>query len=423
MSDLSSGEGEEPENSLGVRRERPRGQGGRGRGPEALVGAGSSGAGLSRFGRELLDFLPWMNTGHPCFPAARREGGKAPGYRHLMELSAQAAHPRARCSGSRRLSHRMEYEGERNAEGERHGRGKAHLPNGDTYDGEYECGLRSGQGTYRFMNGARYIGGYLQNKKHGQGTFYYPDGSVYEGSWVNDQRHGYGRYTYANGDTYTGEWFDDKRHGQGIYIYKDTESKYIGGWVNGNQEGEAELIHLNHRFRGKFVKGNPVGYGKYIFDIGCEQHGEYVQAEQDKEEEEEDERSSLLVVPKWKASEITKFTLWTPRVENPPSPREASPVAAKTAEAVEEQAVEDAIAVTEEEKIPSITVTEESAEGRNDATSLHEASSELFSSAIDAEEENVRSREEEDDQEDDEDQGDQGTTSLEDQEDESRETE
>lgn len=39
----------------------------------------------------------------------------------------------------------QEYDGERNSEGERHGHGKARLPNGDTYDGEYEHGFRSGQ--------------------------------------------------------------------------------------------------------------------------------------------------------------------------------------------------------------------------------------------------------------------------------------
>lgn len=39
----------------------------------------------------------------------------------------------------------QEYDGERNSEGERHGRGKAYLPNGDTYDGEYKHGFRSGQ--------------------------------------------------------------------------------------------------------------------------------------------------------------------------------------------------------------------------------------------------------------------------------------
>lgn len=27
----------------------------------------------------------------------------------------------------------------------------------------------------------------------------------------------------------------------------------------------------------------PIGRGKYIFDIGCEQHGEYIQSEQVKE--------------------------------------------------------------------------------------------------------------------------------------------
>ncbi|KAM9301431.1 radial spoke head 1 homolog [Morus bassanus] len=291
-----------------------------------------------------------------------------------------------------------EYDGERNPEGERHGRGKARLPNGDTYDGEYERGFRSGRGTYRFRNGACYIGEYLQNKKHGQGIFFYPDGSKYKGDWVNDQRHGYGEYTYANGDTYTGEWFNHNRHGQGTYVYKDTGSKYVGGWVNGNQEGEAELIHLNHRFKGKFWNGNPVGHGKYVFDIGCEQHGEYVQSEQDKGDGEEEEEPSFVVAPKWKASQITKLTLWTPHGENPPSPSEASLAAAAAAEAVEERA---AGAVTEEMKMPSIAVTDESAEGGDDEPSLHEVSSEVFSPAKDEEDEDEGSREEEEkDQED-----------------------
>lgn len=38
-----------------------------------------------------------------------------------------------------------EYEGDRNEAGERHGQGKAVLPNGDTYQGAYENGKRSGQ--------------------------------------------------------------------------------------------------------------------------------------------------------------------------------------------------------------------------------------------------------------------------------------
>ena len=43
-----------------------------------------------------------------------------------------------------------EYEGDRNEEEERHGKGKAKLPNGDVYEGEYSHGKRRGQGTYKW---------------------------------------------------------------------------------------------------------------------------------------------------------------------------------------------------------------------------------------------------------------------------------
>lgn len=46
------------------------------------------------------------------------------------------------------------------------------------------------------------------------------------------------------------------RHGQGTYVYAETGSKYVGTWVNGQQEGAAELIHLNHRYQGKFMNKN-----------------------------------------------------------------------------------------------------------------------------------------------------------------------
>lgn len=39
----------------------------------------------------------------------------------------------------------QEYEGDRNEAGERHGVGKAVLPNGDVYQGQYENGKRHGQ--------------------------------------------------------------------------------------------------------------------------------------------------------------------------------------------------------------------------------------------------------------------------------------
>ena len=43
-----------------------------------------------------------------------------------------------------------QYDGDRNDAGERHSNGRAILPNGDIYEGEYEAGKRHGEGTYKF---------------------------------------------------------------------------------------------------------------------------------------------------------------------------------------------------------------------------------------------------------------------------------
>ncbi|KAG7331165.1 hypothetical protein KOW79_005134 [Hemibagrus wyckioides] len=200
-----------------------------------------------------------------------------------------------------------EYEGERNEAGERHGAGRAVLPNGDIYQGMYEHGKRSGQGTYRFKNGARYIGEYCMNLKHGQGVFYYPDGSKYDGSWVEDQRQGHGLYTYSNGDIYDGEWLQHQRHGQGVYTYHETGSKYAGTWVMGKMESAGEFIHLNHRYQGNFHNNNPSGPGKYVFDFGCEQHGEYLRVDQDKGDAEDEELVTTNVL-KWKPKALTDLS-------------------------------------------------------------------------------------------------------------------
>ena len=109
---------------------------------------------------------------------------------------------------------------------------------------------------FRFKNGARYIGEYVKNKKHGQGVFIYPDGSKYEGSWVDDLREGYGVYHYVNGDRYEGEWKQHLRHGQGTYFFNDTGTKYVGLWYKGHKHGHGELIHINHKFVGKFKEGH-----------------------------------------------------------------------------------------------------------------------------------------------------------------------
>merc|ERR1712066_1030715 len=113
-----------------------------------------------------------------------------------------------------------EYEGDRNEEGERHGEGKAVLPNNDVYKGGYEHGLRHGFGEYRWKNtGARYIGEYHRGKRNGNGKMFYPDGSIYEGQWADNQRNGKGNYKYSSashsGTVFTGNWVNGKADGAG----------------------------------------------------------------------------------------------------------------------------------------------------------------------------------------------------------------
>ena len=74
-------------------------------------------------------------------------------------------------------------------EGQRHGYGKALLPNGDIFEGSYKNGLRYGEGKYIFrrhdgsgesideiLPHAKYVGFYKRNMRNGNGTFWYPDG-------------------------------------------------------------------------------------------------------------------------------------------------------------------------------------------------------------------------------------------------------
>ena len=120
------------------------------------------------------------------------------------------------------------YDGDRNEKGERHGYGKATLPNGDTYEGDYQNG-----------------------KRHGNGT------------WVDDQRNGHGTYFYPNGDTYQGEWYQHQRHGHGTYTYAVTGSQFKGIFDEGKKKGSGEIIHENHRFIGFFDEDMPKGRGNF----------------------------------------------------------------------------------------------------------------------------------------------------------------
>ncbi|UJR37982.1 hypothetical protein I4U23_030664 [Adineta vaga] len=194
------------------------------------------------------------------------------------------------------------YEGDRNEQNERHGFGKATLPNGDTYEGQYENGKRHGTGTYRFTNTARYIGEYLKNKRHGKGIFYYPDGSKYDGEWSENIRDGNGTYTYPNLDTYEGEWRNHQRHGKGTYTYAATKAQYVGTWREGKRQGPGQLLFNQYRYGGKFHDNYPKGKGRFIFKNGYQQNGEYYITST---ADEEDSEAPPQVQYRWIARNVT----------------------------------------------------------------------------------------------------------------------
>ncbi|KXS18461.1 hypothetical protein M427DRAFT_109636 [Gonapodya prolifera JEL478] len=144
------------------------------------------------------------------------------------------------------------YEGDRDANGARHGKGKTTFPNGDMYIGEYVNGLKQGKGVYRWKNGAIYSGDYVANAREGRGTFVYPDGSRYKGDFVRGRRQGNGTYLFANADSYSGEWAEDLRHGNGTYIYGGSGVKRIGVWEKGVFKGAGELVYQDHSLSGTF---------------------------------------------------------------------------------------------------------------------------------------------------------------------------
>jgi radial spoke head protein 1 len=93
----------------------------------------------------------------------------------------------------------------------------------------------------------------------------YPDASHYVGEFVGSKRQGQGSYTFANGDVYEGAWDADVKHGAGLYTFKASSSKVYsyrgvysmwqkrGTWVEGVLKGEGEIIHADHKIKGKFL--------------------------------------------------------------------------------------------------------------------------------------------------------------------------
>lgn len=158
------------------------------------------------------------------------------------------------------------------------GLGKATYPNGDTYDGTYDNGVRSGDGTY-FYRSTRdtFKGTFADNKKVGMGRVTFKAGGWYHGYFQDGKRHGEGTFQYPNKDIYSGMWKDGKRHGKGTYVYADTKYELKGMWKEGQIVQGTWTFTDGTRYIGGFTQSKPCGDGVWETTQGTIVEGAYVQ--------------------------------------------------------------------------------------------------------------------------------------------------
>lgn len=93
-----------------------------------------------------------------------------------------------------------------------HGKGKIKYKNGDLYEGDFFNGIKHGQGVYKFKlpNGRTYNGQFQIDTITGFGIMEFEEKKmIYEGNFLNGAMCGKGKMVFANGVIYEGEWNED----------------------------------------------------------------------------------------------------------------------------------------------------------------------------------------------------------------------
>ena len=150
-------------------------------------------------------------------------------------------------------------EGERNAQGEKEGRGTMVFVSGDMYEGQWLAGKRHAQGKFTGAAGNVYEGQWLAGKSHGQGKMTFADGDVYEGEFQKDLYHGRGKLTNASGNLYDGEWVDREQHGIGKETLADGPYRFlVSCYEAGAKVGQGVLWNADRTEAWEMQAGQPV---------------------------------------------------------------------------------------------------------------------------------------------------------------------
>jgi hypothetical protein len=167
------------------------------------------------------------------------------------------------------------YEGERDADGLPHGRGRLRLDDeGVWHEGRFVHGARHGRGTLRFppdgyepgprsgrhvlrdagprgdahrfdfpVGGDRLAGTFLDGVTHGPAVYHSADGSMKKGTYVHGSLTGMVEEFDASGAlVFRGEYVDGVRHGDGVLRQPDG-SVVVSYWHEGQQSCEGIFIY------------------------------------------------------------------------------------------------------------------------------------------------------------------------------------
>ena len=101
----------------------------------------------------------------------------------------------------------------------------------------------------------------------------------YRGEFERGHWHGKGLLVHLNGDIYDGHFHYDVKHGAGTYVVAATGSVFVGEWVNGEPEGDAEVTFQNgEKYSGQVARGGVFqGKGTYAWPDGARYDGEWLE--------------------------------------------------------------------------------------------------------------------------------------------------
>ena len=154
------------------------------------------------------------------------------------------------------------YEGDANASGDPHGKGKMVWDDGAKYEGDFVNGARHGNGELYLANGASYMGEFANDTCTGEGTFFSADNNtVIKGTFDN--------LKLINGMYHQSvDEFDDRdlitifENGEAVsqYIQFDDGRVYYGERKGLVPHGYGMLVNENgEKTIGKFEDGEIVG--------------------------------------------------------------------------------------------------------------------------------------------------------------------